>query len=239
MPVWGLWSILSWKFVLPGCEWVIRCISVQFHDELTSAYLQRASKVPLTIVLPSFVSPLPPAMHPSGTKDLRAYPRTRFQKTEVEFQEKIFMVRRAPMTRDRQVGQLVLRSHLTKMPSSFSWAASDYPSLTCRGELLALGILLWLLSATISTSRSHPFLFPSVWILRVARGDTQRQIRPGPTSAPTTSALFAASNDFDRTLMPAVVGLGRGRTSTCSMTSFATHGTVTELDLQRRIRLFP
>ena len=79
----------------------------------------------------------------------------------------------------------------------------------------------------------------SVWLLRVARGDTQRQIRPGPTSAPTISALFAASNVFDRTLMPNVVGLGRGRTSTCSMTSFATHGTVTELDLQRRIRLFP
>ena len=52
------------------------------------------------------------------------------------------------------------------------------------------------------------------------RGDTQRQIRPGPTSAPTISALFAASNIFDRTLMPNVVGLGRGRTSTCSMTSF-------------------
>ena len=79
----------------------------------------------------------------------------------------------------------------------------------------------------------------SVWLLRVARGDTQRQIRPGPTSAPTISALFAASNVFDRTLMPNVVGLGRGRTSTCSMTSFAIHGTVTELDLQRRIRLFP
>ena len=63
----------------------------------------------------------------------------------------------------------------------------------------------------------------SVWILRVARGDTQRQIRPGPTSAPTISALFAASNVFDRTLMPTVVGLGRGRTSTCSMTSFAIH----------------
>ena len=79
----------------------------------------------------------------------------------------------------------------------------------------------------------------SVWLLRVARGDTQRQIRLGPTSAPTISALFAASNVFDRTLMPTVVGLGRGRTSTCSMTSFAIHGTVTELDLQRRIRLFP
>ena len=79
----------------------------------------------------------------------------------------------------------------------------------------------------------------SVWLLRVARGDTQRQIRPGPTSAPTISALFAASNVFDRTLMPTVVGLGRGRTSTCSMTSFAIHGTVTELDLQRRLRLFP
>ena len=60
----------------------------------------------------------------------------------------------------------------------------------------------------------------SVWLLRVARGDTQRQIRPGPTSAPTISALFAASNVFDRTLMPNVVGLGRGRTNTCSMTSF-------------------
>ena len=32
---------------------------------------------------------------------------------------------------------------------------------------------------------------------------------------------------------------GSGRTSTCSTTSFAIHGTVTELDLQRRIRLFP
>ena len=63
----------------------------------------------------------------------------------------------------------------------------------------------------------------SVWLLRVARGDTQRQIRPGPTSAPIISALFAASNVFDRTLMPTVVGLGRGRTSTCSMTSFAIH----------------
>ena len=69
---------------------------------------------------------------------------------------------------------------------------------------------------------------------------SQKAVRyMGPTSAPTTSALFAASNNFDRTLMPAVIGLGRGRTSTCSMTSFAIHGTVTELDLQRRIRLFP
>ena len=32
---------------------------------------------------------------------------------------------------------------------------------------------------------------------------------------------------------------GSGRTSTCSTTSFAIHGTVTELDLQMRIRLFP
>ena len=49
--------------------------------------------------------------------------------------------------------------------------------------------------------------------------------------------------------MPTVVGLGRGRTSTCSMISFAIRpvdtsltqhvSTVTELDLQRRIRLFP
>ena len=73
---------------------VRRCISVQFHDELTSAYLQRASKVPLTIHLLDSFSPVLEAMHPSGTKDLRAYPRTRFQKTEVEFQEKIFMVGR-------------------------------------------------------------------------------------------------------------------------------------------------
>ena len=99
---------------------------------------------------------------------------------------------------------------------------------------------VWILRVA---SRRHPNMNPtvagSVWLLRVARGDTQRQIRPGPTSAPTISALFAASNVFDRTLMPTVVGLGRGRTSTCSMTSFAIHGTVTELDLQRRLRLFP
>ena len=91
----------------------------------------------------------------------------------------------------------------------------------------------------------NPTVAGSVWLLRVARGDTQRQIRPGPTSAPTISALFAASNVFDRTLMPTVVGLGRGRTSTCSMISFAIRpvdtsltqhvSTVTELDLQRRM----
>ena len=48
----------------------------------------------------------------------------------------IFMVRRASRTRDPQFGQLLLRWYLSKMPSSFSWAASDYPSLTCRGVLL-------------------------------------------------------------------------------------------------------
>ena len=105
---------------------------------------------------------------------------------------------------------------------------------------------VWILRVA---SRRHPNMNPtvtvSVWLLGVARGDTQRQIRPGPTSAPTISALFAASNVFDRTLMPNVVGLGRGRTSTCSMISFAIRpvdtsltqhvSTVTELDLQRRM----
>ena len=71
MQVWGLWSIVPWEFVLPGCEWVIRCISVQFHDELTSAYLQRASNVPLTIHFIDLVGAHIEAMHPSGTQDLR------------------------------------------------------------------------------------------------------------------------------------------------------------------------
>ena len=46
MPVWGLWSNLPWNFVLAECYWVIWCTSVHLDDELTSADLQRASKVP-------------------------------------------------------------------------------------------------------------------------------------------------------------------------------------------------
>ena len=59
-------------------------------------------------------------MHPSGTQDLRAYPRTRFQKTEVKFQEKIFMVRRDGEQEGGPLQGRLLRSHLTKMLSSFS-----------------------------------------------------------------------------------------------------------------------
>ena len=94
MPVWGLWPNLPWNFVLAECYWVIRCTSVHLDDELTSADLQRASKVPLTIHFIDLVGVHIEAMHPSDTQDLRTYPRTRFQKTEVEFQEKIFMVGR-------------------------------------------------------------------------------------------------------------------------------------------------
>ena len=141
-------------------------------------------------------------------------------------------------SRRRPRGRVVLRGWPSRTFTRAACAATA--RVLSQYALLQISGSVWILRVA---SRRHPNMNPtvagSVWILGVARGDTQRQIRPGPTSAPTISALFAASNVFDRTLLPDVVGLGRGRTSTCSMTSFAIHGTVTELDLQRRIRLFP
>ena len=131
--------------------------------------------------------------------------------------------------RRRSGGAALLSSSSTRPSRSPGWPSRTFTRAACAATarvlsqyaLLQISGSVWILRVA---SRRHPNMNPtvagSVWLLRVARGDTQRQIRPGPTSAPTISALFAASNVFDRTLMPNVVGLGRGRTNTCSMTSF-------------------